>query len=158
MNKPVAHLVLLFFDLAVIYGIWWVCNETRLIHTDLTAGAKIIEYNNRMYSILAGVVVPFVHIVALIEAFRPKAIESSFAGRLMIGTLVVLLVSAMGLTLGLARDIKSNGYIHCEQLDSTMTFSTYRVYTKNISICEALTLEKRQHNENKKSKEVEKAW
>ncbi len=158
MNKSVAHLILLFFDLAVIYGIWWVCNETRLIHTDLTAGARIIEYNNRMYSTLAGAVVPLVHIVSLIEAFRPKAIESSFAGRLMIGALAVLLVSALGLTLGLSRNIKSNGYIHCEQLDSPMTFSTYRVYTKNISVCEELILERRQHNESNKSKRVEKAW
>ncbi len=121
MNKSVAHLVLLFFD-------------------------------------LAGAVVPLVHIVSLIEAFRPKAIESPLAGRLMIGTLVVLLVSAVGLTLGLGRNIKSNGYIHCEQLDSPMTFSTYRVYTKNISVCEELILERRQHNESNKSKEVEKAW
>ena len=139
MNKTTAHCLLFLFDLAALLAVWWTFSESREIYKAVASGADMIEYNNRMYFMLAGGIIPFVHTISVIEALRPKALSSPWAGKLLIGFFVLLLVSAFGLSLNLDRSIQKSGYLRCKKLDSHMSFSTFKVYVNHISVCEGLS-------------------
>ena len=118
--------------------------EIKTINEVLLKNGDMLEYTNHMFFVFSGLVIPIFHFYTFIDLFKPKFIDSPFVVRTILGYLILSVGIVVGLIFYYENKIENHGYINCKPLDTRMTFSTYKVYTRDMSICERLYLEKQE--------------
>jgi hypothetical protein len=145
MSKRKAHLILILFDMLAILVCWIGYNEISQVVGDIAHSADSVEFNNRVGFFFIGVVVPIAHLLALYEYLWPKVLEKKKA---LINSsafilFIIISVCCFSISIGVKVYVERAAYLHCPRADSSMTFCTYLVYTRDDATCSRRVEEKR---------------
>ncbi len=145
MNKKLAHLIIIFFDLLCFLGLWFGYHEIQRTLMYITNQADIIEFGNRVGFFIVGLIVPFGHIIAIVEYFNPELIKTY--NRLLnystIVTFIILFGSGFIGSSWIKSRVENADYIYCSNASGVSALAKTLVYTRSIDICEELVKSKR---------------
>ena len=144
MNKKLAHTIILFFDLVCLFGIWIGYNEFQRILSEVKSQVDVIQFGNRVTFLIAGVMMPLIHIVGIIGHFWPD-FSKNHQRPVNIG-MVILLIAILGTGIfgssWINARIESAGYTYCRNASGISALARTLVYTKTMEICEEETQKK----------------
>jgi hypothetical protein len=138
MTKLQGHIVVGIFDIAAIGFLSWL----YISHVDLTMAlanqADIISFNNRIYFLGAAVLIPLVHVIAVLEAIKPQVLTKSIKTGIsyfLVGTLMIFLILPFVLTHRIETMLVKRSYYYCDEASFHGTVSNTLVYVKNQQLC-----------------------
>ena len=67
MTKRTAHILFAFGDVAVIALMVWLAGRYTQIAESIAGAEELISFNDRMFLVLGFLILPIIHIIALIE-------------------------------------------------------------------------------------------
>jgi glucan phosphoethanolaminetransferase (alkaline phosphatase superfamily) len=133
MNKPIAHIVILFFDLAAMGCCYFVFYEFNFIKEQISASAEVITYQNIFGLYALTIMVPVIHVTALIKWGR--AVKKKWGNFFLVSAFVLLLISVFIFNLLVKNMIIESGYRYCPEKSQQMSFSTFKTYIKDTHPC-----------------------
>ncbi len=147
MSKKKALIVLTVINLLALWALWLGYNEFNEVFTGVARFADTVSLNNRIGFFLVGIGVPIGYVFTLCDHFflhRFFEKKAPWVNGAFITLGIVLLASAIFMSVFMRTYVERAGYLHCPQADERMTFITYLMYTKNYEICSQLVEGKRQ--------------
>ncbi len=143
MKRSIANIVVGLFDMmGVLLIYFYVYQPTNDIFRSIATQTPTIEYNTRMYLLLGFAVLWIIHIIGLIETYRPRYFNRSICTKVIYGSLAAVAVLGIFMTKSIKHNILQNGYSYCEGVSKHMKISHFAVYVRNNDTCRKLTSEK----------------
>ena len=106
---------------------------------------EVIDYLNRVSFFIMGIGLPIIHLLTIVEYFRPTLIVKH--GQLMNWGTVVLVVGLIsGSIFGsfyLTYRLKSSGYVYCRKASGISALAKSVVYTIDDDVCEEVAATQR---------------
>jgi hypothetical protein len=145
MNKKLAHSIILFFDLLSFVALWYVYHEVHRVLIEITNQANMIELGNRDLFIVVVLIVPFGHIIAIIEHYNSEFIKSynRVLNYGVIFTIIILFATGLFGSFWIKSRVENAGYMYCRNASGISALARTLVYTKNMDICEELVERKK---------------
>lgn len=119
MNKKLAHIILFFFDLICLFGLWYFYDEIRQILLDIRSQANTVGFNSKQGFFIFALGMPIIHIVIAIEHFWFDFVNKHM--RLinygLIAGLILLFISAFVFSAVIQVKVENAGYMNCKPLE-----------------------------------------
>jgi hypothetical protein len=145
MDKKLSHTILFFGDLLSFGGLWLGYHIVTQVFIKITNQADMISYGNRVGFFIVGIGFPLLHLLVMIEHFRPKVIRKY--KRLINSAVIAMVIALLGAgfvgSSWIQHQVKNAGYIYCQNASGSSTLAKSLVYTKDMRICEKLAASKR---------------
>lgn len=138
MTKTTGHIVIGIFDVLTILALYWVYLEHTQVVTSIDSAAGIVNFNSKIYWALGMVLVPFVHFIAVIEAFWPRTLFKKItkpANITMSIYLLTIFILPFILSNKFERNLLANGYVFCDAESFYGTVSSTLVFVKSRELC-----------------------
>jgi hypothetical protein len=138
MTKLQGHIVVGIFDIAAIGFLYWLYVSHVELTNALANQANIVSFNNRIYFLGAAVLIPLVHVIAVLEAIKPQVLTKRIKTGInyfLVGTLVIFLVLPFVLTHRIESMLAKRSYYYCDEASFHGTVSNTLVYVKNPQMC-----------------------
>ncbi len=146
MNKKVAHILFIAFDIFAILCFWNGCMEIQHVFKDISNSFASISFLNRVGFLVIMPAIPAFHIYAIFEYFQPSLIQKwqDRINYIIIVISITLLVIAIFISFGMKSFIENKGYMYCENASSSGIIARTLVYTKDRETCDKLGAERRE--------------
>lgn len=138
MTKKQAIIGFTFFDLLSLGGLLILYHELGQITMDINSQVDMIKFGNRISFFFVGFIIPVIHLVGIIEYFKPKYIlkyKRSLNYAIIILAIVLTAASLLG-SFWIKSRVENAGYIYCRNASGISALAKTLVYTKNKDICE----------------------
>ncbi len=112
------------------------------VEAAIVSRADFIKYDTWMYFYLIGLALPIFHIIWLIDTCFPKAYSRAVYTTIFYGSLVLVLLISISMTIKIRCRIKQSGYFYCEAASTHMNISHFAVYVLDMQTCDRLAKEK----------------
>lgn len=130
---------LYFIVIALLWVPWHFVGE---IFDAVENKADIVKIYGHLFMMLLALIVPVVNIIGVIELRKPGALNRGIIGKIGVGKLLLifvggLIVLSFHLRNSLMDYVKNNGYVYCEEMSESTTFSNLYVFARNGVVCES---------------------
>lgn len=145
MSKRQAHILfLVLFDIPFLLAFWYFFNEFRNMFLDVINQADLVKVGSKDGFFILAVAAPFIHLVTVIEYFCFEFFKkhARLINYSLIGMVVLFLVSAISISILTIIKVENAGYINCEPLEWSGTYSKAYTYTRDQAICDRLVAQK----------------
>jgi hypothetical protein len=111
----------------------------------------MISYGNRVGFFMVGIGFPLLHLLVMIEHFRPEVIQKykRFLNSAVIAMVIILLGAGFVGSAWIQHRVENAGYVNCKKASGSSMLAKSLVYTKDMKICEDLAASKRKNLKNK---------
>jgi hypothetical protein len=150
MNKKLSHTILFFGDFLSIGSLWIGYHIVTQVFIKITNQADMISYGNRVGFFIAGIGFPLLHLLVMIEHFRPEIIRKykRFLNSAVIAMVILLLGAGFVGSSWIQYRVENAGYVYCNNASGSSMLAKSLVYTKNTKMCEDLATSKRKNLKN----------
>ncbi len=145
MKKETAHIILFFGDIFAIWGFWLGYQEIHQIIVSISNAANSISFVNRNGVSFIAIMVPVVHIYAILEYFKPSIVAKrrDLINRTLIAFCIGLLGLSFFISTATRNYVENSGYLYCNDASGISALFKTVVYTKDWETCDQLGTEKR---------------
>lgn len=145
INKKQALVLFTLFDFLGIIAIWLGYDNLKEYFFGIDNHTEVIKFSSREGFFTAGIIIPIIHIVGIIEYFHPKFIKKHMKAANLSGiiAIIVFLFSSFFISSWMRSNIENNGYVYCRHASGVSALVRTLVYTKNMDICEELVESKK---------------
>lgn len=137
-EKVTGHIITSIFDVLSIAAIFWVYVEHTQTMASISSAADIVSYNTKIYWALGMILVPIVHIIAIIDNLWPKFFSKNVNKPATV-IIIVLMVGFFVLPFIMSNKIENKlaikGYFYCDEASYHGTISSTRVFVKKNNLC-----------------------
>ena len=151
MNKKLSHTILFFGDFLSFGGLWLGYHIVTQVFIKVSNQANMIRYGNRVGFFIVGIGFPLLHLLAMVEHFRPDVIRKykRLINSVVIAMVIILLGAGFVGSSWIQYRVENAGYIYCQYASGSSMLAKSLVYTKDMKICEDLVASKRKNLRNK---------
>jgi hypothetical protein len=154
MNNKLRHAIILFFDLFCIVMFWILYDDFKQTLTEINNQVDIIRFGNRDGFFIMGIVVPFMHLLIIIEQLWPDFLNKfkkyqKHINYCVMGFVVALLLAGFAISSWLQTRAENAGYVYCWYVSSPSALAKRLVYTKGQELCEELEAEARKERKRR---------
>jgi hypothetical protein len=138
MKKKKALILFIFFDLLFLGGMVIFYNEIGRIILELKNQADMIKFGNRIGFFCLGFIIPIVHLLGIIDYFRPEYIlkHKRFLNHTLIFLSIFILAASIFASSWIKVQIENAGYVYCRNASGLSALARTLVYTKDMATCE----------------------
>jgi hypothetical protein len=140
-----AHLIISLLDLFAIGGVVMFYYDFSEIVLKISNQAEMIKFSNRMGFFILGVGLPLIHLLAIVEHFRPEYIKKNqkILNISTIAVTIVLFATGFAGSAWIRTKVENADYVYCRKASRASALAKTLVYTKNMEICEELVASKK---------------
>ena len=145
MNKKLSHTILFILDILCLAILWIAYNEIDRILFAIDNHVNMVSFGNRIGFSIAGVFLPLIHIIAIVEHYRPDFIKKHIRLLNMSCIISVVLIFSSGLATSrwIESTLQDAGYVYCRNASGFSALAKSLVFTRNADICKEVVAEKR---------------
>ena len=138
MNKKLAHLLAIPFDLFCLSFIWIGFSIFKGVFAKIADQADFISFNSRAAFFLSGIGIPIIHMLGILEHFKPGLIKKHARkfNYSLIGIAIVLIAASIIGSSWIKSKVEDAGYVYCREASGVSALAKSLVYTRDKKICE----------------------
>ena len=138
MTKTQGHIVVGIFDIAAVGFLYWLYKSHVNLTTALANQAGIISFNDRIYFLGAAILIPLVHLLAVLEAAKPELLTKrvkTIVSYILVSILVIFLIVPFVVSHRIESMLAERSYHSCDEASFHGTVSNTLVYVKDPQNC-----------------------
>lgn len=144
MNKKLAHTLAIPFDLFCLAFVWIGFSIFKGVIVKIADQVDFISFNSRASFFIAGIGFPVIHLIGIIEYFKPGFIKKHARkfNCSLIGFAIVLIAACIIGSSWIKSKVEDAGYVYCREASGVSALARSLVYAKDMETCEELAQSK----------------